>query len=41
VRKILSDREIEDTGIMAAVADLRWQASQLGDAASDHEPDPS
>jgi hypothetical protein len=41
MRRVLADREIEDSDVMAMVASLRDQAAQLPDDAYDHHPLPS
>jgi hypothetical protein len=38
MRRILADREIDDSDVMAMVASLRDQAGQLPDDAYDHNP---
>jgi hypothetical protein len=41
MRRILHDREVDDSDVMAMAASLRDQAGQLPDDAYDHQPLPS
>ena len=41
MRRILRDREVDDSNVIAMAASLRDQAGQLRDDAYDHQPLPS
>jgi hypothetical protein len=41
MRRLLADREVDDSDVMTVVGVLRDETAQLGDDQYDHAPEPS